>query len=44
MAYGVILMYLEVDKITWGSFSKKIFLKRSADGLFSGKEGQVPFL
>jgi hypothetical protein len=23
MAYGVILKHLEVDKITWGSFSKK---------------------
>jgi hypothetical protein len=48
MAYGVILKHLEVDiKITWGSFSKKSFLrgvppplKRGADGLFGRKKGQ----
>jgi hypothetical protein len=31
MAYGVILKHLEVDKITWGSLSKKtkiLFLKK----------------
>jgi hypothetical protein len=41
MAYGVILKHLEVDKITWGSFSKKniFFKKRGADGLIGGKEG-----
>jgi hypothetical protein len=41
MAYGVILKHLEVDKITWGHFLKKIkkILRRGADDLFGGKEG-----
>jgi hypothetical protein len=34
MAYGVILKHLEVDKITWGSFSNKRGV---------GKRGGVPF-
>jgi hypothetical protein len=41
MAYGVILKHLEVDKITWGSFSKK---KRGAVMAFSaGKRGGATF-
>jgi hypothetical protein len=41
IAYGVILMHLEVDKITWGV----IFLKRGANSLFGVKEGRgAPFL
>jgi hypothetical protein len=44
MAYGVIFKHLEVDKTTWGSFSKKNILKnqqgRGADGPFGGKEGR----
>jgi hypothetical protein len=52
MAYGVILKHLEVDKITWGSFTKKniIFLLegwsplRGALTAFSaGKRGGMPF-
>jgi hypothetical protein len=49
MAYGVILKHLlEVDKISWGSFSKKKLelkkKKRGANGLFGGKEGHgCPF-
>jgi hypothetical protein len=37
MAYGVILKHLEVDKITWGSFSKKKFLKRGAGSFHAFK-------
>jgi hypothetical protein len=48
MAYGVILNHLEVDKITWGSFSKKNFFRaplRVALMAFSaGKRGGHPFL
>jgi hypothetical protein len=40
MAHGVILKHLEVDKITWGSFSKKTHFRRGADGLFGGKAGR----
>jgi hypothetical protein len=45
MSYGVIFKHLEVDKITWGSFSKKKEEKRGALMAFlAGKRGGCPFL
>jgi hypothetical protein len=43
MAYGVILKHLEVDKITWGSFSKKKFFYRGAEDFSAGKRGGARF-
>jgi hypothetical protein len=45
MAYGVILKHLEVDKITWGSFSKilKGPLRGALMAISVGKRGGAPF-
>jgi hypothetical protein len=49
MAHGVILKHLEVDEITWGSFSKKkkrsffFFLRGVPTAFSAGKRDGAPF-